>query len=216
MTVGRRVGIAVCALLGVVAREAGASPVTYQFNGRFSQAEFGSTQFSGTFTYDTNLPLYPGAAQDATHHYYAGADGTPVAMTLNLGSPGNNPLGTPTNSELVVTHSPAYDELNLDVSYRSTTGNQTNTATIGLLNNNGLAPGPFTSLDPPPSLSLSGFNLGNQLILFLPDGTTGTVVGTITSLSPLTSVPEPASALVFGAIVAGLVSRRARNGRRSS
>src|SRR5262249_30518466 len=144
--------------------EAGASPVSYDFSGTFPQAVFGSTQFSGTFTYDTNLPPYPGAAWTPTIHYYAGADGTPINTSLSLRSDGTNPLGMPVNSELVVTHSPSYDELNLDMTYRSSAG-RTYYATIGMLNHNGLANGPFTSLDPPSSLNLSNFNIGNQLIL---------------------------------------------------
>jgi hypothetical protein len=206
MTVGRLTAAAAFAIASLIASMAGASPVTYQFSGTFPQPVFGSTQFSGTFTYDTNLPPYPGAAQDATHAYYAGADGTPIAMTLNLGTSGTNPLGTPTNSELVVTHSPSYDELNLDMTYRSSTG-QTSYATVGLLNNNGVANGPFTSLAPPSSLGVGDFNMGTQLILNGTGGTSPTAVGTITSLSA-TTVPEPAALVVFAGLAAGLALRR--------
>jgi hypothetical protein len=201
MTVGRMILIG-AAFLGLASTEVSASPVSYDFRGTFPQQVFGSTQFSGTFTYDTNLPFYPDAHQDATHAYYAGADGTPIAMTLNLGSSQTNPLGSPIQSELVITHSSANDELNLDVTYQSS-GSQPNFATIGMLNNNTLNSGPFTSVNPPSTLSLSNFNFGNQLILRTPDGTK---VGTITSLTP-TTVPEPATLGIFGVLAVGFVYR---------
>jgi hypothetical protein len=210
MKLGRLIGAAVFALVVFAVAQADASPVNYAFAGTFPQPVFGSTQFSGTFTYDTNLPPYPGAAWTATIHYYAGADGTPINMSLNLGTDGTNPLGTPVNSELVVTHSPSYDELNLDLTYRSATG-QTTFATIGMLNNNGLNNGPFTSLDPPSSLKLSEFNMGNQLILRTYDGSLGTVVGTITSLTAV--VPEPATLAIFAFLAAGVACRGVRTGR---
>jgi hypothetical protein len=216
MTAGRTIAAAVFALASLVAARVEGSPVTYDFAGTFAQPVFGSNQFTGTITYDTSLPTYPGTSGDASHAYYASGSGTPIAMTLNLGTSGTNPLGTPTNSELAIFHTTGDDSLNLDVTYRNPTTGQYNFATFGMLNDNTTSAGPFTSLNPPASLSLGQFNLGSQLIINASNGSAPMYIGTVTALLSPSTVPEPASAAVFAALAAGLAFRRvrARAGRR--
>jgi hypothetical protein len=52
--------IGLIALLFCEASPALATPITYTFSGTLDQAYNGSNQFSGSFTYDTDLPLYQG------------------------------------------------------------------------------------------------------------------------------------------------------------
>ena len=79
-------------------------------------------------------------------------------------------------------------------------------------NNNLVQPGPLTSLAPPAALNLADFNNGANLTLY---GPTLNVIGTITSLTPSSPVPEPSTALVFATLGVGFVrflstSRRLR------
>jgi hypothetical protein len=208
----RWIGVAVYALAGLLtAAAADASPVMYQFSGTFAQPVDGSTQFSGTFGYDTNLPIYPGTSLDGSHAYYGSGTDTPITMTLNLGTSGTNPLGTmlPSANEVAITHNASNDGFNLNAAFQPATG-PWNYATIGMVNDNTTQPGPFTSLNPPSTLSLSSFNLGTQLIINPSGIGSAPAIGTITSLSVVSpsTVPEPTTAVIFLAIGAGLMGRR--------
>ena len=60
------------ALLATCVTSANASPITYSFSGTLSQPFNGSSLFSGTFTYDTDLPTYPGINPSPGWAYYSG------------------------------------------------------------------------------------------------------------------------------------------------
>jgi len=193
---------------------ANAAPVSYAFSGTLDQPYNGSSQFSGTFTYDTDLPLYPGITPFPGWSYYSGVPADPtepvLSLTFKLGNTASSSFGNIVQDELVVAHTQSNDAFYINETF-SYTGGQNLTANIGMVNNNLVYRGPFNSTAPPSSLSLTSFSMGAQLIL---QGTTAggqyeSVVGTITSLTPLTggggppSVPEPASVLVFLVMGAG-------------
>jgi hypothetical protein len=206
---------------------ANAAPVGYAFSGTLDQPYNGSTQFSGTFTYDTDLPLYPGITPFPGWSYYSGVPANPtepvLSLTFNLGNTPSSSFGSIVSDELAVTHTQTNDGLYINETF-SNAGVQNLSANIGMVNNNLVYQGPFNSTDPPSSLNLANFSMGAQLTL------TGTpagglyenITGTITSLTPLTggggppSVPEPSSVLVFLALGAGFTMQlRTRAGRRN-
>jgi hypothetical protein len=215
MRIYRLLGAALVVLL--TTPTAKASPVSYDFSGTFAQPVDGQTQFSGTFTYDTSLPLYPGANQSATTHYYAGAptdpNGTPIGISLRLGNDPTNVLGDPIGgtryTELIVTHSAAADEINVDAYFPTPPFTHVDggwfRVTIGALNDNTQGPGPLTSLSPPAALNLGSFNNGIQFI-FNSGGNGPVDVGTITSLTPTAAVPEPTTLAAFTILAAGLAA----------
>jgi len=67
-----------------------ASPISYEFSGTLSQPFNGTTQFSGSFTYNTSLPAYPGIVPSPGWSYYSGVPTDPtapvVSLTFNLGN----------------------------------------------------------------------------------------------------------------------------------
>ena len=85
-----------------------ASPITYDFSGTLSQPYNGSTQFSGTLTYDTDLPAYPGIVPSAGWSYYSGVPTDPtapvVSLTFNLGNTASSSFGNIVNDEVIVAH----------------------------------------------------------------------------------------------------------------
>ena len=135
-----------------------------------------------------------------------------MSLTFKLGNTSSSSFGNIIEDELVVAHTQANDGFYINETF-SYAGGQNLTANIGMVNNNLTSRGPFSSTDPPSSLNLGSFSMGAQLIL---SGTPGggsqyeTVIGTITSLTPLDlghggpSVPEPSSVLVFQPMGAGL------------
>jgi hypothetical protein len=202
---------------------ANAAPVGYAFSGTLNQPYNGLTSFSGTFVYDTDLPLYPGITPSAGWSYYSGVPANPtepvLSLTFNLGATPSASFGSIASDELIVAHTPSNDGFYINETF-SNTGGQSLMANIGMVNNNLVQRGPFSSTAPPSSLNLSSFNMGTQLIL---QGTPAggqyeTVFGTITSLTPLfggseSPVPEPGSVLVFLVLGAGfIVLRRTRGG----
>jgi hypothetical protein len=183
------------------------SPITYDFNGRFDSPVDGATTFSGSFTYDSSLPFYPNAQQSSSIAYYGDAPGTPgklISARFAFGNSNSNNLGTISSTELIVWHDKTTDEMNLDVSF--TKNGTTSRVVIGMLNDNTISPGQFTSTSPPPSLDLAKFNQLAQLI-YDPTGNSsgGTIVGTITGLVPAGTtlppvpppIPEPTTCVVI-------------------
>lgn len=201
-----------CSWLAVSTVEA--SPISYDFSGTFSAPVDGATQFSGTFTYDSNLPLNPNANQSSNIAYYTNPDSgssiTPISITFTTnGNVSSSSLGTITSAELSVWHDASYDSLNINVGYTDAAGKNLE-MTIGMLNFNNQSPGTFTSLAPPANLSLSSFNGGTQFIFnSRPMGQAPPVVGTITSLHATgANVPEPTTLSVFLLAGGGIALRR--------
>jgi hypothetical protein len=207
---------------------ASASPVGYAFSGALDQPYGGSSTFSGTFTYDTDLPPYPGITPFPGWSYYSGVPADPtepvLSLTFNVGNLVSSSLGTIAQDELIVSHTQGGDAFYINETFGYANG-QNLMANIGMVNNNLVYRGPFTSTDPPSSLNLASFSKGAQLILqgTLAGGQDVNVIGTITSLTPLTSgggpesIPEPASVIVFLALCAGfVVHRRTATGCRNS
>ena len=201
-----------------------ATPITYEFSGTLDQPYNGSSQFSGTFTYDTDLPLNPNVQPYPGWSYYSRVpvdpSEPPLSLTFNLGNTPSSSFGTMQNIEMIVTHTQGgYDGFYIEEGYspNSVSGNAPSVfANIGMVNDNSIQNGPFTSTNPPLSLNLASFSMGAQLDVTISpsNGQGAAYVGTITSLVE-TSAPEPASLLVFGILGAGLWRRHRRASERS-
>jgi hypothetical protein len=201
-----------------------ASPITYAFSGTLREPYNGSTRFSGTLVYNTELPLYPCIDPFPGWSYYSGVPddaSAPVSsLTFQLGDTPSSSFGKVSNLEMIVNHNPTSDAFFLYERF-SGPGGQNLSAELGLGNDNLIQRGPFTSLDPPSQLSLSDFSNGGNLTLFgqTADGHDVNVVGDITSLTPTGEVPEPSTALIFavlGTAIAGVRRSKAiRSGRGS-
>jgi hypothetical protein len=209
----RRFGWAICLVCGVVGVDA--SPIQYSFTGTLSQPYNGATHFSGTFTYNTDLPIYPGIQPSPGWQYYSGVptDPTapPVSLTFHIGSFSSTSLGGIASDEVIVAHTQSNDGFYFQEAFNYTHG-QNLTAEIGMVNNNLVQRAPFSSLDPPGHLSLSEFSMGSNLTFWgrTADGQEVNVVGTVTSLVAISSVPEPGSLLVFTVLGAGFLRCRRR------
>ena len=211
----RRLGLMVCLLCGVPSVQA--TPISYEFSGTLSQPFDGSTQFSGTFVYDTDLPPYPGINPSPGWSYYSGVPADPtepvLSLTFNLGNTSSSSFGNIATDELIVAHTSASDAFYISESF-GYAGGENLYAEIGMVNDNLVYRGPFTSTIPPSSLSLSDFSMGANLTLqgTLAGGQQVNVVGTVTSLTPVgiegQPVPEPASLLVFFLVLGAGFSRR--------
>jgi hypothetical protein len=203
------------------ASSAQAVPITYAFSGTLSQPYDGSSQFSGTFTYDTDLPVNTNIPPYPDMTYYSGVPADPtepvLSLTFTLGNTPSSSFGYIDSDELSVTHQPSGSDA-FDISEQfiansgSGSGPSSVFAGIGMTNNNLVQRAPFTSTSPPSSLNLANFSMGASLTVEMnfSNGTGQMYAGTITSLEAVTATPEPASFLVFGILGAGLwVSRRA-------
>jgi hypothetical protein len=192
-----------------------ASPVSSAFSGTLAEPFNGSTEFSGTFNYNTDLRLYPGIQPSPGWSYYSGIptdpSSPPVSLTFNLGNTPSSSFGNVGNEEVIVAHTPSSDGFFIYQQYPFQ-GGQNLSAEIGFANNNITQRGPFDSSKPPSSLNLADFNIGANLTFWgtTADGQQLHVVGTVTSLVPALQTPEPATLVVFVAVVAGLVLRRGR------
>lgn len=194
-----------------------ASPITYDFNGRFATPVDGATAFTGSFTYDTNLPIASGTSSFPGTAFYGDNPATPgklISMSFEFGSTSSSDLGPISKREMIVSHNSAYDEINLDVTF--TNGGKDSMFVIGMLNDNTTSPGPFSSTAPPTSLTLSSFNMGVQFIDY-PNiaSSDASVIGWITGLvpagtplPPIPAVPEPTTCVVILAGFGGLLLRR--------
>jgi hypothetical protein len=224
---GRHFVIGVC-LVCCAASAANAAPIGYAFSGTLSQPYDGSTQFSGTFYYDTNLLPFemktPPPTLGATEYVGAPFGNGVAGLTFNL--PGNlttselSPNGDLTNPSVVVTHTQSSDSIEISQTFDGAPG-QGLTGNVSLQNNNLLQAGPFSSTNLPTGLSLADFSLGGNFLL---QGTIGNgpnlnIFGTITSMTPLSAgsdapVPEPSTILVFLVMGAGLALRLRKNAAR--
>lgn len=190
-----------------------ASPISYAFSGTLAQPFNGSSQFSGTFTYDTDLPPYPGITGTPGWSYYSGVPADPsepvLSLTFNLGSTPSSSFGPIESDELIVAHTSGSDGFFIQESF-SYAGGQNLWAEFGMSSNNLVSCVPFTSSNPPTSLNLADFSGANLVVQgTTSDGQQLNVVGTVTSLVPLGDsqmpVPEPASFLVFAVMGAGVL-----------
>jgi hypothetical protein len=193
-----------------------ASPISYDFSGTLSQPYNGSTQFSGSFTYNTDLPAYPGITPSPGWAYYSGVpadpSAPPVSLTFNLGTTASSSFGDIVNDEVIVAHTQSTDAFFIDVQFANK-GGQDLSAEIGFVNDNFAQRAPFNSSGPPTSLSLSEFDLGGNLTFSgtTADGHQIDVVGAITSLVAASSVPEPGPIVVVLAMGAGFLGYRRRS-----
>jgi hypothetical protein len=194
-----------------------ATPITYTFNGTLGQPYNGSTQFSGTLTYDTDLPLNPAVQPFPGWSYYSGVPADPseppLSLTFNLGNTPSSSFGNILNDELIVTHTSSNDGVYIQENFQSPAGPggaQAVMAEFGMVNDNLVQRAPLGSTSPPTSLDLAGFSMGAQLNIYItpPDGQEVFVHGTITTLGGETMTPEPASLLVFSILGAGLWASR--------
>jgi hypothetical protein len=205
--------LAVC--FAFATRPACASPLTYEFSGTLNQPYNGSTQFSGTFTYNTSLPPYPGIQPSPGWAYYSGVPTDPsssaVSLNFAIGNLSSSSLGNVASDEVIVTHSTASDAFYISEAFHSG-GTQNLAAEFGIINNNLLQRGPFNSLSPPSSLNVANFSMGAgfSLVGTMANGQWVNIDGTITSLEPInfTAAPEPASFVVFAMLGLGYLGSR--------
>jgi hypothetical protein len=199
---------------------ASASPVGYAFSGTLSQPYDGSTQFSGSFYYDTSLvsigvltpPPTLGSIEYQGEPTRDGGVNVSFNLPGNLGSAWLSPNGEYTYPYVVVTHTQSNDSFAVNQTFDGQPG-QGLLAVVTLGNNNVTQPGPFSSTSLPSSLNLGDFNLGAQFFLYgttSPSGPYINISGTITSLTgdgDPAAVPEPSSVLVFLVLGTGLALR---------
>jgi hypothetical protein len=211
--------LCVIACLVCGASPALASPITYSFSGTLDQPYNGSTQFSGTVTYDTDLPQNPQVQPYPGWSYYLGtppvSSEPPASLTFNLGGTSSSSWGPVSNVEVIVAHTQGNDSFNFFEQFSPANGLPV-WANFGISNDNLVKSAPFTSTSLPGSLNLPDFSNGAGLSFgILPaSGPEQIYTGTITSM---VATPEPASVLIFGMLGVGLwASRRARIGRRGS
>lgn len=180
-----------------------ASSVSYDFTGTFDQPINGSTEFSGTFRYDTDVTLATGVP--ATGGLYKDAQaGTLISMNFTSGTITSSSLGPMVESWLHVSHLAQYDMINIEVAFKQP-GGQTLWQTFDMAHDNTKGPGPFASGMPPATLSLSDFD-GASFHYTSPDHPDRYAgVGRITSLTA--TVPEPSTMAVlligFGGLAVG-------------
>jgi len=216
----RQIGAAIFLICGV--SSAHASPVSYAFSGTLLQPYNGSSSFSGTLTYNTDLPPYPGIQPFPGWSYYSGVPTDPtspvVSLNFSVGGVNSSSFGNIASDEVIVivSHTQSSDAFYIQERFTYING-QNLLANFGMINNNLVQRAPFDSTSPPSSLNLADFSMGAQLDLTGTD-TSGqylNIVGTVTSLTPLlpTPIPEPASVLVF-AIVVTQVCRSRKWGQR--
>ncbi len=99
-----------------------ASPVGYAFSGTLFQPFNGSSQFTGTFTYATDLPLYPGVTPTPGWSYYSGVPINPTepvtSLTFNVGGLSSTSFGSLASDEVIVTHTTqGYDGFYINESF---------------------------------------------------------------------------------------------------
>ena len=213
--------LTIVCLVGCVS-SADASALTYEFSGTLSQPINGTSQFSGTFTYDTDLSPYPGALATPGWGYYAGvpANSTepPVSLNFSLGNINYTTAGNISADEVMVAHTTSYDAFYVGEIFNGPASSNLH-ASIGLVNENLIQQGPFTSTNLPSGLNLGQFSNGASFVVTgtTADGQQVNINASITSLTAIGSespVPEPGSILVFLLAGAGLVWHRRRSVRR--
>jgi hypothetical protein len=211
-----RQGVGRFALVGwlvLAASAAEASPVSYEFTGTLYQPYNGSTRFSGTLTYNTDLPTYPGIQPSPGWSYYLGVPNDPTApvtsLAFQIGDTPSSSLGSPANVEVIVAHSASDDGFYVYESLAQASAPNLS-AEFGIVNNNLVQRAPIGGPVPPASLNLADFSMGATLNLYgTLNGQWVNLAGRVDSLTPITTVPEPSSALVFVALGFGTVVFRA-------
>ncbi len=218
--------IASIAALALCVAPAHGSALTYAFSGTLFQPYDGSTQFSGTFTYATDLPPYPGVAPWPGTGYYSGVPYDPtepvVSLAFTLGNTPSSSFGRLDSDEVIVDHNlggtPQGGDLFQISEQFIKNGVGTVTASIGFGNDGLIQRAPFSSTTPPSSLSLADFSRGGTLSVdFLSQqGQDTSIDGTITSLTEIPNqsqvpVPEPSSLLIFAGLAAAISAHRRMN-----
>lgn len=196
-----------------------ASPITYSFSGTLSQPYDGSTQFSGTVTYDTDLPLNSQVQPFTGWSYYMGTPPVstepPASVAFTLGGTSSSSLGPVSNVEVIVAHTQDNDSFNVFQQFSPANGLPA-WANFGISNDNLSNTPPLSSTGLPTGLNLSAFSNGAQLTFGVMNGSGPEQVFTGT-ISAMVAAPEPASLLVFGILGVGLwAGRRAPFGRREA
>ena len=190
-----------------------ASPVTFDFTGTLLQPIDGSSTFSGSFTVNPNPTVQPGTGSAAEF----GAD---VSAVLTLGGQSTNFVNTPQYPQLVqVLVNTQAGEF-----WPGTGAPTTEFALLGALSA-GTPRFAITLYTPGGSNLLT--NLANLTLpaihsdsIDVADNSGGNGGGTVESVGGLTSLtlvtaPEPATILVYLAVIAGLVARGWRSVRGS-
>lgn len=117
-----------------------ASPISYGFSGTLAQPFDGATTFSGSFTYDTDLPIYPGLGGGYPGwSYYSGVPADPsepvLSLTFNVGNLSSASLLPVEMDDLVVSHTQLSDSFDIQETLSYAKG-QNLTATFGMSSNN--------------------------------------------------------------------------------
>jgi hypothetical protein len=187
-----------------------ASPITFAFNGTLLEPVNGSSTFSGLFTVNSNPNPQPGFTSVTEQ-------GTDVAATLNIGGQLINYTNTPQNTEFVdamVNAQPGLLVLN---------GPNVSSTEFGLFGGSSSGPNQFAITLYTPAVNDWLTNLATLTLpaihsdsFFFADASGDSDdYGTITSLT-LVPAPEPATILVYLAILAGLGLRFGARAWRSS
>ncbi len=194
------------------AQQADAALVTYEFSGNISQVPgplftpggagangFNSgLKLSGTYTFETTTPgLLPSGL--STQMY----SGSLSNLQLSIGNYGASLSSGGTNLTLVSTGGTSLYSVNAGVSGNLVKGLAPSLFSINLADETGTA---FSSVALPGKVapSLSSFNVNRWTLVF---SNGSTLVG---SLDSLKAVPLPATVLLFGAGLIGLVGLGAR------
>ena len=196
-----------------------AASMTYQFSGTLDQAYNGSNQFSGTFTYSTDLPLNPAVQLYPGWSYYTGVPTDPTepvtSLSFQFGGTSSSSLGPVTQIEAIVAHTSGNDAFFIQEAFQGSSG-KNYWAEIGMGNDNTVAHGPLSSTSLPASLSLSSFSMGADLS-FSGNDSSGQYfndAGRVTSMVQIVDgqpvptpdpvpIPEPTSLLIFVTLAAG-------------
>jgi hypothetical protein len=208
-----RPSFAVAISLALVAPQAiEASPITYDFSGTFNQPINGSTQFSGTFTIDSNptilisLPSWESGG--------VGENGADVSLTAHIGGQTIDFVNTSQNPENAmfeaavlgtgeVTRDPAPPSVDFSLQGYSGT-NDRMAFTLSFTR-----PGTHYELAELTSLASPSYT-SSVTVNYDPGGQTQQVDGSLTSIE-LVSAPEPSMLAVFGVMaIAGMAHWRLR------
>jgi hypothetical protein len=190
-----------------------AAPIGYAFSGTLDQPYNGATQFSGNFTYDTDLPL-TNSGNTSQFSVYSGVPTNPteppVSVNISIGSTSWSFAG---GIDIMYSQvEDAFTVYGLPISV----GGQQVYGQITLPYYHPGGPGIFSSGVIPTSLNLAEFNFSPGINFFGTNASgqvTDLAWGTINSLTPLAGgggespVPEPSSIFVFLIISAGLAGR---------
>jgi hypothetical protein len=217
------------ALASGLAATARAVPIRYDFSGEIVEnyaegpaAPWGdATTFTGSIIYDTDLPSHPNKVPSAELNYYtmgpSPSSGLVGSLTFQLGDVPSSYFGNAIDGRLGVGRLSDGDVFFVQETY-SGSRDVDLLATISFLNEHRIQPGPLVSDAPPSGLSLPDFSNGSHFSIegIDADGRLIHLGGRVTSLTPsddIPKVPEPASVLVFAAVVIATAARARARGR---